>query len=64
MKRDFVKPVNETDPIAAAERSAIATNIEDFILNRATIAEVETIFATLGTRFKELVHGGQTTTTK
>jgi hypothetical protein len=31
-----------------------ASDIESFILSRATVAQVETIFATLGTRFKEL----------
>lgn len=31
------------------------TNVEDFILNRATVAQVENIFACLGTRFKEMV---------
>lgn len=31
-----------------------AAEIEDFVLNRASVAQVEHIFATLGTRFKEL----------
>lgn len=30
-----------------------ASEIEDFILNRATVAQVENIFAVLGTRFAE-----------
>jgi hypothetical protein len=64
---DFVKDVNEDpDPIEAAEMRAVAaaqpapvkpvdaTAIEDFILNHASIAQVESIFARLGTRFKEL----------
>lgn len=33
-----------------------ATDIEDFISSRATAAQVENIFASLGTRFKELVN--------
>lgn len=33
-----------------------ATDIEDFILNRASVAQCENIFARLGTRFKELAN--------
>lgn len=62
------------DPLEAAELRAVATaqsqavgqsrdweasDIEDFILNRARTAQVESIFARLGTRFKELTHGSQ-----
>jgi hypothetical protein len=32
-----------------------ATDIEDFILNRASVAQVEAIFARLGTRFREAI---------
>jgi hypothetical protein len=31
--------------------------IEEFILDRATVADVEGIFACIGTRFKELANG-------
>jgi hypothetical protein len=34
-------------------RDFTATEIEDFVLNRATVAQVENIFAALGTRFAE-----------
>jgi hypothetical protein len=33
-----------------------ATDVADFILNRATVAQAESIFSALGTRFKELVN--------
>lgn len=33
-----------------------ASNMEEFILEEATVAEVERIFAVLGTRFKELAN--------
>jgi hypothetical protein len=39
--------------LMAAQVSLDATSIEDFILNRATVAQCEQIFARLGTRFKE-----------
>jgi hypothetical protein len=38
------------------QRDWDASDIEDFILNRARTAQVERIFASLGTRFKELAH--------
>jgi len=38
----------------AVSRDWDATDIEDFILNRATVAQAGNIFACLGTRFKEL----------
>lgn len=37
------------------DRDWDAGNIQEFVLNRATVAQCEQIFATLGTRFKELV---------
>jgi hypothetical protein len=40
-----------------AQRDWDASDIEDFILNRASTPDVERIFATLGTRFKELANG-------
>lgn len=41
-----------------AQRAWEATDIEDFILNRATTAQAGNIFACLGTRFKELTRAG------
>jgi hypothetical protein len=38
------------------ERDWTATDIQDFVLNRATVAQAESIFSALGTRFKELVN--------
>lgn len=35
------------------QRAWEATDIEDFILNRASVAQVANIFSCLGTRFKE-----------
>lgn len=40
-------------PVPAAPSCATAADLEDFVLNRATIAEVERIFAALGARFAE-----------
>jgi hypothetical protein len=55
---DRLEPSNEPDdtmPLVreAAKRVSIY-EIEDYILNRATVAGVEDIFAALGTRFKTL----------
>jgi hypothetical protein len=41
------------------ERDWTATDIQDFVLNRATVAQAESIFSALGTRFKELVNDGR-----
>lgn len=64
--------VVETDPLRQAEQRAVdeakattvlraqaytATDIEDFILNRATVDQTANILSCLGTRFKELVNG-------
>jgi hypothetical protein len=72
-KDSHPEPGPEHDPIAAAEERAVAAQsvtkdvdrnrswdrlaIEEFILDRATVADVEGIFACLGTRFKELANG-------
>ena len=42
---------------AHGQRDWEAADVEAFILERATTAQAERIFATLGTRFKELAHG-------
>lgn len=39
------------------ERPISATDIERFILDRASVEQTEDIFATLGTRFKEFANG-------
>jgi hypothetical protein len=39
------------------QRDWEASDIEDFILNRASVAQVSNIFECLGTRFKEHVNG-------
>jgi hypothetical protein len=39
--------------VGQSQEAFTATEIEDFILNRATVAQVENIFAVLGTRFAE-----------
>jgi hypothetical protein len=46
------KPVEPQRKVASS--SFEATEIEDFILNRASTAQVENIFARLGTRFAEI----------
>jgi hypothetical protein len=40
-------------PVPAAAPCRTASDIEDFILNGASVAEVERIFAALGARFAE-----------
>lgn len=65
-------PAQPLDPLEQAELRAVeaarstvsqvsrnweATDIEDFILHRATVAQAENIFACLGNRFKELANG-------
>lgn len=50
-----LRAVREATTVSANQQRAWnATDIEDFILNRATVNEVSNIFACLGTRFKEL----------
>lgn len=46
-----------TLPPPALKQTYEATDIEDFILNRATVDQASNIFACLGTRFKELANG-------
>lgn len=51
-----------TEPAPAAVKQDVsrdwtATEIEDFILARASVAQVEGIFSALGARFKELSGG-------
>lgn len=41
------------------QRSWDRNDIEDFILNRATVSDVESIFTCLGTRFKELANASE-----
>lgn len=43
--------------VPSSQTRLTAATIEDHILNHASVAEVERIFATLGTRFKELARG-------
>jgi hypothetical protein len=69
------RPSDDVDELREAELRAIAaaakptapaintnwtaTDVTDFVLNRATISQVENIFACLGTRFKEVVNQQQ-----
>jgi len=46
------------ESITAKVSAFKANEIEDFILNIASVAQVENIFATLGTRFAELIKRG------
>jgi hypothetical protein len=46
-----------TGPGKDVSASWDATDIEDFILNRATVNQAANILACLGTRFKELAQG-------
>jgi hypothetical protein len=41
-------------PVNQSQESLTASEIEDFILNRASVAQVENIFSCLGTRLAEL----------
>ena len=52
--------LREADPklVDAGKRIRTADAIEDFILNEATVAQVENIFSTIGARFAELVKKG------
>lgn len=45
---------------AAPPRPAVDHSVDgvvDYVLNRATVAQAEQVFAALGTRFKELISG-------
>lgn len=57
MDAPAAEPINMASVAAKVVRqsqeSFTAGEIEDFILNRATVAQVENIFAALGTRFAE-----------
>ena len=50
-------PATESKQAAKIFSAWDATAVEDFILNHATVSQVESIFARLGTRFKELAKG-------
>jgi hypothetical protein len=39
------------------QKQLTASSIVEFILDDATVAQAEAVFAALGTRFKELAHG-------
>lgn len=47
--------------VEAVQRDWEASDIEDFVLNRASVAQAENIFACFGNRFKELARGGTST---
>ena len=50
-------PAAEPQPVTISATSVQLdeqTNVEDYILNRATVTQVENLFSRLGTRFKEL----------
>lgn len=52
-----LRAVTAATTMSQQQRDWEVTDIEDFLLNRATVAQVENIFACLGTRFKEQVNG-------
>lgn len=47
------EPIQLRPPVAAAAPCRTASDIVEFILDGATVAEIENIFAALGTRFAE-----------
>lgn len=51
------QPVEAPAPSPAVDQQAVwtATDIEDFILNRATVNQASNIMSCLGTRFAELI---------
>lgn len=56
-EREQPPPVVTTEPPSPiVSRAWEATDIADFILSRATVAQVESIFSCVGTRFKELAN--------
>lgn len=46
-------PDSKPETVERFARDREASEIEDFILNRATVAQVERLFAAMGTRFAE-----------
>lgn len=48
------KPIHHVEHVTGALSVTDISDVEDFILNRASVAQVENLFARLGTRFAEL----------
>lgn len=52
-QRDHQAYQPDPEKVARSEAAFTATQMEDFILHRATVAQVENLFACLGNRFAE-----------